>query len=55
MGPRCMQVFGGDFWRELNIKMQLKEIWEGVEWINLAQDRYKVEALMNMLLNLPVP
>ena len=33
MGPRPMG-FGGDFWRELNIKMQLKEIWEGVEWIN---------------------
>jgi hypothetical protein len=35
--------------------MQLKEIWEGMERINLVQDRYKEEALINMLLNLPVP
>jgi len=55
MGPRCIQGFGGDFWWKLNIKMQLKEIWEGVEWINLAQDKYKDDALINMLMTLPVP
>lgn len=55
MGPRRIQGFGGDLWWKLNIKMQLKEIWEDGEWINLAQDKYKEEALINMLMTLPVP
>jgi hypothetical protein len=32
--------------------MNLKEIrWDGVDWINLAQDRDKWQALMNMVIN----
>jgi hypothetical protein len=39
-----------------NIKMDLVEIgWSGVNWIGLAQDRYKWRALVNMVMNLWVP
>jgi hypothetical protein len=37
-----------------NIKMDLKEIgWDGMDWIDLAQDR--MFALVNMRMNLRVP
>jgi hypothetical protein len=39
-----------------NIKMGLREIgWEGVDWIDMAQDRDKWRALVNTVLNLRVP
>jgi hypothetical protein len=39
-----------------NIKMDLREIgWDGMDWINLAQDRDQWRALANMVLNLQVP
>jgi hypothetical protein len=39
-----------------NIKMDLEEIgWSGVDWIGLAQDRDKWRALVNSVINLPVP
>jgi hypothetical protein len=39
-----------------NIKMDLLEIgWGGVDWIGLAQDRDKWEALVNVVMNLRVP
>jgi hypothetical protein len=39
-----------------NIKMDLSEIGLGdVDWICLAQDRYRWRALMNALMNLRVP
>jgi hypothetical protein len=39
-----------------NIKMDLLEIGLGVvDWIVLAQDRYKWNALMNTVMNLRVP
>jgi hypothetical protein len=39
-----------------NIKMYLGEIgWDGMEWIYLAQDRYKWRALVNMVMNLRFP
>jgi hypothetical protein len=35
-----------------NIKMDLKEIeWDGVEWIDVAQDRDQWRALVNKVLN----
>jgi hypothetical protein len=38
---------------EDGIKMDLGEIgWEGVEWIHLAQDRYRWQAVMNTVMNL---
>jgi hypothetical protein len=39
-----------------NIKMDLREIeWDGVNWIDLAQDRDQWRALVNMVMNLRVP
>jgi hypothetical protein len=46
--PRCR-------WAD-NIKMDLREIeWDGIDWIDLAQDRDQWRALMNTLMNLRVP
>jgi hypothetical protein len=39
-----------------NIKMDLLEIGLGVvDWIGLAQDRYRLRALANSVMNLRVP
>jgi hypothetical protein len=39
-----------------NIKMELLEIvLGGVDWIGLAQDRYRWRALVNSVMNLRVP
>jgi hypothetical protein len=39
-----------------NIKMDLLEIgWGDVDWIGLAQDRYRWRALVNSVMNLRVP
>jgi hypothetical protein len=39
-----------------NIKMDLREIrWNGMNWIDLAQDRDQWKALVNMVMNLQVP
>jgi hypothetical protein len=39
-----------------NVKMDLKQIrWDGVDWIDMAQDRDQLRALVNMVLNLRVP
>jgi hypothetical protein len=39
-----------------NIKMDLREIrWDGVDWIDMAQDRDHWRALVNAVLNLRVP
>jgi hypothetical protein len=39
-----------------NIKKNLREIgWDGVDWIDNAQDRDQWRALVNMVLNLRVP
>jgi hypothetical protein len=43
-----------DHWED-NIKMALREIGrDGVDWIDMAQDRYQWKALENTLLNLRV-
>jgi hypothetical protein len=39
-----------------NIKIDLREIgWDGMDWINLAQDRYQLRALLNTVMNLRFP
>jgi hypothetical protein len=39
-----------------NIKMDLREIgWNGVDWIDLAQDNYQWRALVKTVMNLRVP
>jgi hypothetical protein len=43
--PRCRWV--------VNIKMGLREIeWDGVDWIDMVQDRDQWRALVNTVLNL---
>jgi hypothetical protein len=39
-----------------NIKMDLRVIkWDGMDWINLAQNRDQWRALVNTVMNLRVP
>jgi hypothetical protein len=39
-----------------NIKMDLREVgWDGMDWIDLAQDRVQWRALVNMVMNLRIP
>jgi hypothetical protein len=46
--PRCKWVN--------NIKMDLREIgWDGMNWIDLAQDKDQWRALVNTAMNLRVP
>ena len=46
--PRCK-------WED-NIKMDLQEVGcEGIDWIELAQDRDRWRALVNAVMNLRVP
>jgi hypothetical protein len=46
--PRCKWVD--------NIKIDLRAIgWDGVDWIDLVQDRDQCRALVNTVMNLRVP
>jgi hypothetical protein len=39
-----------------NVKMELRQIgWDGIDWIDLAQDRNQCRALVNTVMNLRVP
>jgi hypothetical protein len=42
-------------WKD-NIKMDLQEVgWEGVDWIDMAQDRDRWRAVVSAVMNLRVP
>jgi hypothetical protein len=44
------------FMWEDNIKIYLREIgWDGIDWIDLAQNRDQWTALVNTTMNLQVP
>jgi hypothetical protein len=52
---KYIKGFGGETCRN-DIKMDLKEVGcMGVEWIQMAQDRDKWLAVVNMVMNLQVP
>jgi hypothetical protein len=36
--------------RENNIKMHLEKGWGVMDWIGLVQDRYQLQALLNMVM-----
>ena len=38
-----------------NIKMDLQDVGWGIDWIELAQDRYRWRALVNAVMSLRVP
>jgi hypothetical protein len=39
-----------------NVKMNVREIrWDGMDWIDLAQDRAKWRAHVNVVMNLLAP
>jgi hypothetical protein len=43
-------------WSVDNIRVDLREIgWDGIDWIDLAQDRDQWSALVNAVMNLRVP
>ena len=54
--PEGKRLLGGPIGRwEDNIKMDLQQVgYEGMNWIELAQDRYRWRALVNALRNLRV-
>jgi hypothetical protein len=41
--------------REDNIKMDLRDVGWGIDWIDLAQDRDRWRGLMNTVMNLLAP
>jgi hypothetical protein len=46
--PRCR-------WED-NIKMDLQEVgWGGMDWIDMAQDRDRWQAVVNAVMNVRVP
>jgi hypothetical protein len=57
MEPEGMRPLGRPRRRWMDkIKMDLREVgWDGIDWIDLAQDSYEWKVLVNMIMNLRVP
>jgi hypothetical protein len=55
--PEGKKSLGGPRRRcEDNINMDLREIgWNGIDWIDLAQDRGRWRAFLNTVMNVRVP
>jgi len=56
-GEKCVQILVGRSRRrcEDNIRMdRRKTVWQGVDWINLAQDMVQWRTPVNTLLNIRV-
>jgi hypothetical protein len=56
----CVCIRGGPYWplhcNPQCFKMDLREIgWDGVDWIDMAQDRDQWRALVSTVMNLQVP
>jgi hypothetical protein len=53
--PEGRSPLGRPRWED-NIKMDLQKVeWEGVDWIDMAQDRDRWRAVVNAVMNLRVP
>jgi hypothetical protein len=46
----CLDVSG-----RIILKWILETGWDGMDWIDLAQDRYRWRALVNTVMNLQFP
>jgi hypothetical protein len=56
MDEEGVGLFNPNYIRFSNIKIDLREIeWDGMDWIDLAQDRDQWRALVNTVMNLRVP
>jgi hypothetical protein len=55
--PECKRPLGRSRRRWVdNIKIDLRKIeWDGMDWIDLAQDRDQLRAVVNMVMNLRIP
>jgi hypothetical protein len=54
--PETKKPLGRPKCRWKDIKIDLREVgWDGIDWIDLAQDRDRWRALVNAVMNLRVP
>jgi hypothetical protein len=50
-----MELVINDWFREDNIRMDLREIWWEDDWIHVAEDRDQWRALVNTVINRRFP